>query len=325
MLPSLLTEPSSSSFHRLRFGIASPGNVETILPHPCIVLSDAWRPIADDLRSRMSFEPAQTDYIEDIREFAKDHLATLVEEFTHFADEMNQLFEDAERRAAAEKSDGDGFDIQEAVDRMEDCLDHLMEIYDDIRCTEPSRRDSKGWHLLKDAYRTTLLRIQNSLDLAVEFFGDGQTDSRKRDLPVDWPHELKLSVDLEATEEVRRLKRWARHRLAMTIVALFVLPKSAYDDVVFDGDSSEGFTWFMVALTILGIGLFVWLIWWLFTKPPLVVLVRALHNPYLDRLSTTRLVHPSLTSFRASGEACKFKVLPNRLRLWAKESTVCRE
>ena len=215
----------------------------------------------------MSFEPAQTDYIEDIREFAKDHLATLVGEFTHFADEMNQLFEDAERRAAAEKSDGDGFDIEEAVDRMVDSLDHLMEIYDDIRCTEPSRRDAKGWHLLKDAYRTTLLRIQNSLDLAVEFFGDGQTDNKKRDLPVDWPHELKLSVDLEATEEVRRLKRWARHRLTMTIVALFVLPKSAYNDVVFDGDSSEGFTWFMVAFTILGIGLFVWLIWWLFTQP----------------------------------------------------------
>ena len=242
---------------------------EKNLARPYVVMARAWRPVADELRARLDYEPERTERIDDIIDFIQRHLTKSVEELDRFADEANQVIEVARDQAAAEASGTSDTEIHRAVARMEVCLDHLLESYDDVRCAKPHRRDARGWSLLADIYRNPLVEILEACDQALEFVDDPQAHNRKRGLPADGSADLELSFALYPTAEVEKLTRWSERRVDRLLEETDLQQELDCDDDidwVEDDDAEEpadprqATTWWAVVIALLLFGLIVYML-----------------------------------------------------------------
>ncbi len=161
----------------------------------------------------MDSDPPQTRREKDIVCFVQSRLDRYLEETDQFVVECERLFCDLnnllyEQTVGEVVSDSA---IRTAIARVETCLDHLLNGYDQLRRVKPDFPYARGWSNLRDTYRKTLLDIREMLDNEEEFFADPVAYNRNRGLPTAEPimHTVDLNFSLITPKEIEAIDVWA--------------------------------------------------------------------------------------------------------------------
>lgn len=183
-------------------------NSESILSRPSVVLGDCIRPVASGMRARMESRPNRSLPIEDVFGFVDHHLEQITANAKRLVEEINRtgkLTEDADTPESA---------VHRGVARMEICLEHLLDDYDEVRRAILEHPDSEGRRLLEKVYRETLIQIQRLLDDIVECRDDPRGALEKRGLTIEEgkPKPIRLDLVLEAPPSMNVLETWTLER-----------------------------------------------------------------------------------------------------------------
>ena len=183
-------------------------NSGSILSRQTLALGECVRPIASKFRARMESRPNRSEQVTDILSYVRSHMELIQADIDRFVEEVNRLGELLGVDDTSENA------VQRGAARMEICLEHLLDDYDEVRRAIPGFVDSEGCRLLEQVYREALLQIQGWLDDLLECLNDPMGALQKRGLTIEEGKRLPISLDLElgAPPSLTDLDRWIEQR-----------------------------------------------------------------------------------------------------------------
>ena len=225
-----------------------------------VVLSDAWGRMVDTCHARMNFEPPQTERVGDMIDFVQRRLDIYLEEGDQFAVELDLVVAEVNEQMSryASEEDFSELAIRRAVARFEACLDRLFDNFDDLSRVKPNFLNAKGWTILRDAYRGTLLSIQESLEDGEELLADPIAYNTSRGIPNSDPPTYTIELDANPIPqaELEALYAWASDPSVNTppwaIVAFIALSLGVLIFLIWLLINYQGLMFFLVACVVVG-------------------------------------------------------------------------
>lgn len=183
-------------------------NSESILTRPSVVLGDCIRPVASGMRARMESRPSRSLTVTDVIGFIDQHLKQTMANAKRLIEEINRLGKLTEDANTPEGA------VHRGTARMEICIEHFLDDYDEVRGAILGHPDSEGRRLLERVYRETLMQIQRLLDDIVECCNDPRGALEKRGLSTEeGTHQpIRLDLVLEAPPSMSVLELWIVER-----------------------------------------------------------------------------------------------------------------
>ena len=208
----------------------------------------------------MNFEPPQTERVGDMIDFVQRRLDTYLEEGDQFAVELDLVVAEVNEQMSryASEEEFSELAIRRSVARFEACLDRLFDNFDDLRRVKPNFLNAKGWTILRDAYRGTLLSIQESLEDGEELLADPIAYNTTRGIPNSDPPTcmIELAANFISQAELEALYAWASVPSVNTppwaIVAFIALSLGLSILVAWLVNNHEGVMFFFIACVVVG-------------------------------------------------------------------------
>ena len=170
------------------------------VPRPLTILGEAFRFMAETLRTRMDEAPFETGSVFNIFDLLDEHVQLLNDHVSAFGTQVNEGL-----GLLTYESDEHFHGVARRI-RAE--LEGILDGYDNVRGLQASAEDFEGWSLLVGIYEETLYQIQVWLDEVVDFLDDPVAGAKKRGLSADGNDVVNLRLVMKPPHQIDRLTSW---------------------------------------------------------------------------------------------------------------------